>query len=1031
MTYDERPHRHTKHKGQTLVEFALTLPILLLLIFGVIEFGRAFQAWITLENAAREAARYTTTGQYDTAKYDLMELFPCTQADYNNFNNIRDGILRGDIPHPNYRENPPAKIFTEGGTITPQTLFATYYDGRSCQPGDPDDLERRKDIVRLASIYDVARRAATGLNMEPSLQDGTLQPLFDQLANRWEPNSERSQRAGYFDVLVCSTRSNINEDSNYIHSGSSSRFHMVYDISDLPSGTTVPQSRQHWNQFNPPYCLLNELQPIDGRVVDNSGLPWIDAGGPGDRITVVVTLNHTLLTPIFDYSYLPMQARRSGVNETFRTSRALNAVQGGAQIGGFPDRDPGLPSEEETPTDEPTSENPTEDPSAEPTEDLVPTQEITPPPAFTCDSIYISDITFLQNAVDFTITNNNYKSAVLQSVRLAWNIPSSPDMRLSSSSLNGEVHWTTTLTVPPKPSIAWLADPNAPPEERTQWNRAARNVLGTGATGTESAVSRYRAVFINTNLTPANPITASNFAGTDIRVYHPDYGECQIQIEIQNPPTNPTQDVTAEPTLEPTPYRPDCSQDLLTVRFDRFETLGVVVLRVENRRDNPSPILGFNLRWFDHLPEPPYRGRESKLPGVTQAGQVYLNQVRVGPLSSTAFSGTTTLWNGNASLRTSPTINTPGARTHGTWLNNYNVPPHSAVNLYLDFDGSLAAGRLDASSVGMERWMIDGDFWIDCLHPDGTLEGNHNPDYISFGEDPPPTPTPPTPTPEPNPQIAIRNGNWNTAPIIANNDTLILGDVVRGRTATQTYRIHNIGPWGDLSSTATIEITGDRDRFSWNGNISSWGPLGPFSITNSVSDFNITCRGDRVGNHTITVRVRSNANNIPDYRFQLTCPVIDTDPDIRVEDQWGNHIAKNNTYYMNSVTVGQTSSSTLQIRNTGTSTTKTLNRNNQSITITGQHASKFQITSGANWGPLANNATSPFSFTCRSDTPGTFTARVRIPNNSANNNPYEFNISCTVNAVVIITPEPTPEPTEEQPVIPVVPTRPGQGGGTT
>ena len=78
MTYDERPHRNKRHKGQTLVEFALTLPILLMLIFGIVEFGRAFQAWVTLENAAREAARYTTTGQYDTAKYDLLELLPCT-----------------------------------------------------------------------------------------------------------------------------------------------------------------------------------------------------------------------------------------------------------------------------------------------------------------------------------------------------------------------------------------------------------------------------------------------------------------------------------------------------------------------------------------------------------------------------------------------------------------------------------------------------------------------------------------------------------------------------------------------------------------------------------------------------------------------------------------------------------------------------------------------------------------------------------------------------------------------------------------
>jgi Flp pilus assembly protein TadG len=47
------------------VEFALTLPILLMLMFGVIEFARIFQAWITLQNAARAAARYAVTGQWD------------------------------------------------------------------------------------------------------------------------------------------------------------------------------------------------------------------------------------------------------------------------------------------------------------------------------------------------------------------------------------------------------------------------------------------------------------------------------------------------------------------------------------------------------------------------------------------------------------------------------------------------------------------------------------------------------------------------------------------------------------------------------------------------------------------------------------------------------------------------------------------------------------------------------------------------------------------------------------------------------
>ena len=47
-----------REAGQELVEFALILPLLLLLFLGIIEFGRAILAYNTIANAAREGARY-------------------------------------------------------------------------------------------------------------------------------------------------------------------------------------------------------------------------------------------------------------------------------------------------------------------------------------------------------------------------------------------------------------------------------------------------------------------------------------------------------------------------------------------------------------------------------------------------------------------------------------------------------------------------------------------------------------------------------------------------------------------------------------------------------------------------------------------------------------------------------------------------------------------------------------------------------------------------------------------------------------
>jgi TadE-like protein len=43
-------------RGQTLVEFALILPLLLVVLLGVVDFGRVFTAGITMEAAARNAA---------------------------------------------------------------------------------------------------------------------------------------------------------------------------------------------------------------------------------------------------------------------------------------------------------------------------------------------------------------------------------------------------------------------------------------------------------------------------------------------------------------------------------------------------------------------------------------------------------------------------------------------------------------------------------------------------------------------------------------------------------------------------------------------------------------------------------------------------------------------------------------------------------------------------------------------------------------------------------------------------------------
>ncbi len=69
--------QRSREEGQSLVELALLLPVLILIFAGVLDLGRAFQAYMTVANAAREGARYAAFHMND-----------CTEL----YNNLRPRI---------------------------------------------------------------------------------------------------------------------------------------------------------------------------------------------------------------------------------------------------------------------------------------------------------------------------------------------------------------------------------------------------------------------------------------------------------------------------------------------------------------------------------------------------------------------------------------------------------------------------------------------------------------------------------------------------------------------------------------------------------------------------------------------------------------------------------------------------------------------------------------------------------------------------------------------------------------------------
>jgi Flp pilus assembly protein TadG len=54
-----------QQRGQAIAEFALIAPVLMIIIFGIIDMSRIYNAWVTIQGSSREAARYGVTGRSD------------------------------------------------------------------------------------------------------------------------------------------------------------------------------------------------------------------------------------------------------------------------------------------------------------------------------------------------------------------------------------------------------------------------------------------------------------------------------------------------------------------------------------------------------------------------------------------------------------------------------------------------------------------------------------------------------------------------------------------------------------------------------------------------------------------------------------------------------------------------------------------------------------------------------------------------------------------------------------------------------
>ena len=126
--------RHGGQQAQSLVEFAMVVPILALLFLGAVDLTRAFYTYIGLQNATREAARVVIDFPYE---YD--DTVACAAGNQEGLPYVTVSCATGTLtfsPAANTSASPPARVpgrapvtVTATASFTPLTFLMTAVTG--------------------------------------------------------------------------------------------------------------------------------------------------------------------------------------------------------------------------------------------------------------------------------------------------------------------------------------------------------------------------------------------------------------------------------------------------------------------------------------------------------------------------------------------------------------------------------------------------------------------------------------------------------------------------------------------------------------------------------------------------------------------------------------------------------------------------------------------------------------------------------------------------------------------------------------
>ncbi len=167
----------TTRRGQSLVEFALVLPLLMLLLLGMLEVGYAFYDYMVMANANREGIRLASRGQGFTPQ-QIAERIIVAGGQRLNEQGEYEPVLRTTGPDPNlgiiityvtFNENGrpiqieqpdggiTGTIVTEDGTIRPITWDDTRIAELAVNFPQNSEIDNVINQLRESSGYDVNR----------------------------------------------------------------------------------------------------------------------------------------------------------------------------------------------------------------------------------------------------------------------------------------------------------------------------------------------------------------------------------------------------------------------------------------------------------------------------------------------------------------------------------------------------------------------------------------------------------------------------------------------------------------------------------------------------------------------------------------------------------------------------------------------------------------------------------------------------------------------------------------------------------